>query len=75
MRFRRSLWLAAFIGALLLARQGVLLLEARSTAFRDYREGVESHQLEPAALFYTEIPLALWAEKEVRRRAGANSGR
>lgn len=69
MRSRVTVWLLA-AAALVLLRTGIVEIRQESAVMQGQRplvlEGVD-----PAALFYTEIPLALAAEKEVRRRLDA----
>lgn len=58
--------LALLVGALALLRGAILALAALLPPFAEHTQLVAEHELRPAALFYTEVPLALRAEKAVR---------
>ena len=55
------------LGVLALLRQGLELLNAGVPALREQTGLIAARGIDPAALFYTESPLALAAEKRVRR--------
>lgn len=60
--------LAAFLGALVLLRQGIVLVDTHVDARREQSAAVEEHGIDPRALFYAESEVALAAEKQFRRR-------
>lgn len=57
--------------ALALLRAAILGLGALVPPVAEYQAVVAERGLRPAALFYTEVPLALAAEKRVRERVRA----
>lgn len=66
MRSRALLVLPLFVAALLALRQGILWLDAHLDIRGDQTAVIVSRGIDPAALFYTQVDLALRAEKSVR---------
>ena len=64
----RLIALASFLGALVLLRQGIVLIDTHVDARREQAVAVEAHGIDPRALFYAESKVALAAEKRFRRR-------
>ena len=54
--------------AVILLQQAIALGFTHSEQVARQRQVMEASDIDPAALFYTENPLALAAEKEVRHR-------
>jgi hypothetical protein len=59
--------LMLFIGTLLGLRQGLLWIDTHLAVRHDQSALIAAHNIDPAALFYTQSTLALKAEKSVRR--------
>ena len=72
-RLRSLAVLALFAGALVLLRQGILGLNSLP-GWQERAALVAAGDIDTSALFYTEIPQALKAEKEVRGRIAASAG-
>lgn len=71
LRWRTArVWLLLGAGLVLL-RAGIAELRQESPVMQAQRLLILERGIDPAALFYTELPLALAAEKEVRRRLAA----
>lgn len=69
----RLLWCAAL--ALLVLRQGLAWLDDQLETRQAQRELIEHHDIEPAALFYTELAAAREGSGRVREaRRAARSG-
>ena len=65
--------LVVFAGALVLLRQGIAGLNSLP-GWRERAALVAGEDIDTSALFYTEIPQALQAEKAVRRRIAGAAG-
>lgn len=68
MRARKLLVVACFLVGLVLLQQGIERGIMGNEGLSAHYQVVADHDIDPAALFYTESRLALAAEKEVRRR-------
>lgn len=64
----RFVALAAFVGGVLLLRQGIVFVDAHIGMRDEQRAAIEQHGVDPRALFYAESKVALAAEKEFRRK-------
>ena len=64
----KAVTLGIFLGALVLLRQGIVLIDTHLPARREQTAAVEAHDIDPRALFYAESEVALAAEKRIRRR-------
>lgn len=69
-RLRSLAILALFAGALVLLRQGILGLNSLP-GWQERAALVAAGDIDTSALFYTELPQALQAEKAVRKRIAA----
>lgn len=56
------------LAGLLVLQQGITLLDALSPLRQEQRQLAETLDIEPAALFYTEVPLALAGGRLIRDR-------
>src|SRR5690554_4716446 len=71
---RRYLALLLLPVGLLALRQAIVLLGSLLPAVEAQQALTQARGIHPADLFYTQVPLALAAEKDVRRRvAGAGA--
>ncbi len=68
MRCNRCLVLLAFVAGVVLLREGIQLLDGHLAVRQEQARLILDHDLRPAAIFYTESPQALAAEKTLRRR-------
>ena len=72
---RRYVALLLLPVGLLALRQAIVLLGSLLPVVEAQQTLTQARGIHPADLFYTQVPLALAAEKEVRRRvAGAGAG-
>ncbi|MDT8398039.1 MAG: hypothetical protein RQ899_05435 [Pseudomonadales bacterium] len=61
-----------FLLSLLLLQQGIVLLDRVVPAFGTQAGIIMERDIDPAALFYTQSPLALNAEKKIRKSLTAD---
>lgn len=73
MRCRVISGLLLFVTALALLRSSILLLDATVAVRAEHSALVHHHDIDPAALFYTDSAQALAAEKQVRSRIAGTS--
>ena len=59
-----------FVLGLVLLQQGIALGNSHIPQLQDQAALVARHDLDPAALFYMEVDMALAAEREVRSKIG-----
>ncbi|HEY0963971.1 MAG TPA: hypothetical protein VGE69_16600 [Pseudomonadales bacterium] len=64
----RLVRVAVFVGAVILLRQGIVLVDVHVGIRSEQRAAIEQHGVDPRALFYAESSVALAAEKEFRRK-------
>lgn len=55
-----------FLGALFVLREGIVWMDDHVGVRQEYADVVSTNDIDPSALFYTELSQALAAEKEVR---------
>ena len=63
---RRMLIVTVFVGSLLLLRASILWIDMHLDLRHEQKALITAQDIDPAALFYTEIPAARAAEKRVR---------
>jgi hypothetical protein len=68
MRYSRCLLLVSCLLGLVLLRQAILLMDDLLLPRKEQSQLILQQELHPAALFYTESPQALAAEKMLRKR-------
>lgn len=68
MRYRKMTALLAFVAAVVLLRQGLLWIDGNSELRKEHRATLENYDVEPAAMFYTEVSATRAAELAVRSR-------
>ena len=70
---RRWLLLTGLLCALLCLRQGLALLDAALPLRQQQQHLMQQHNIEPAALFYTEVDAALTGSRRIRQQLCAHT--
>lgn len=64
--FSRAAAVVIFLAALVVLRAGIVWMDDHVGVRQEYADVVSANDIDPSALFYTELSQALAAEKEVR---------